>query len=102
MLVSAILITLILNILYLYSVRSLMDMLKRRANPYWEHIGRPDSFSANHGMGILSNLYTEKMSGECLNSGLGALLRRVRVLLPLTFVITGTLILVLSVALKTS
>jgi hypothetical protein len=89
-----------INCWYLFSVRQLMVKLKDRATSYWEKIGRPDSFAANHGMAILSNLYKEEMASVCRDAGINGLLKSVRVLLPVTFLTTGLLLLALAWLLK--
>lgn len=89
-----------LNVWYLFSVRRLMARLRDGATSYWEKIGRPDSFAANHGMAILSNLYRGEMTNVCRDAGMGGLLRSVRILLPVAFVATGLLILALAWLLK--
>jgi len=85
----------VLNAWYLISIRLLMTRLEQRAIHYWEKIGRPNSFSANHVASILSNLYRREMTHVCQTSSLVALLRIVRVLLPLAFGATGLLLLAL-------
>lgn len=89
-----------LNVWYLFSVRQLMVKLGDKATSYWEKIGRPDSFAANHGMAILSNLYRSEMTNACRDAGISGLLKSVRVLLPVTFVTTGLLLLALAWLLK--
>jgi hypothetical protein len=90
----------VLNVWYLFSVRQLMVKLRDKATSYWEKIGRPDSFAANHGMAILSNLYRGEMTNVCRDASISGLLNRVRVLLPVTFVTTGLLLLALAWLLK--
>jgi hypothetical protein len=85
-----------LNFWYLFSARNLMTRLRDNAAPYWEKIGRPDSFSANHGMSILSNLYKAEMTSACIEARIDRLLNRVRILLPAAFIATGSLLLILN------
>ena len=79
----------ILNIWYLASFRSLMTRLEKGATAYWESIGRPNSFSGEHVSAVLSNLYRNTMTRASVEAAAASLLRNVRILLPLTFVVTG-------------
>ncbi len=89
-----------MNLIYLYSIKSLMEQLKTEATDYWEKIGRPESFAANHGVAILSNLYKSEMTKVCHAAQLDGLLKLTRALLPLAFVVTGTALAVLATVLE--
>lgn len=86
----------VLNVIYLYSAKLLMGELSNKAEKYWANIGGPESFSVRDGSYLLANLYTAGMTNACLEGGFIRLLKRVRVLLPLTFFVTGFSLLILS------
>lgn len=86
----------VLNIWYLTSFRSLMTKLEKGATPYWESIGRPNSFSGEHVSALLSNLYRGAMTQASAAASALSLLRNVRILLPTTFVVTGYTLYVLT------
>ena len=94
--ILAIFIVFPLNAFYLYSIHELMMQLRDQSRSYWEKIGRPDSFDANHGVAMLTNLYREEMTRTCRDAGIGGLLKRVRMLLPLAFTATGFWLLALA------
>jgi len=77
-----------LNAWYLFSFRRLMVKLEHKATAYWERIGRPNSFSANHVASILSKLYTKEMAEVAKNASIWTSVKTVRVLLPVTFVLS--------------
>jgi len=79
--------SILINLLYLISFRLLMDRLSSDANDYWEAIGRPNSFSVSHSSSLLSALYRKEMTMACHDTGCASLLKRVRLLLPLGMLI---------------
>jgi hypothetical protein len=81
--------SLALNIWYLVSFRLLMTKLETNATPYWESIGRPNSFSGKHVSDMLSNLYRKNMTSASIDAHILSLLKAVRMLLPVTSAVTG-------------
>lgn len=84
-----------INIWYLISFRLLMVKLEEKNNSYWKNIDMPNSFSAPHVTAIICNLYKSEMTRECHESNEEGLLRNVRILLPTSFIITGSMLLFL-------
>lgn len=101
MIALLIILALTINIAYLANFSSLMNRLKSD-DDYWASIGRPSSFSTNHISSMLTNLYREGMANACSKIGAASLLNRVRILLPLTFAITGGTLLVLTRSLNST
>lgn len=85
-----------LNAWYLFSFRDLMVKLEKNASVYWEKIGRPNSFSANHVGSVLLRLYTRELSEVARNAGVASTVKAVRILFPVVFILTASMLLALA------
>ena len=91
-----------ITIYNIISFRSLMARIEQCASKYLAMIGRPNSLSAAHISLMLDNLYRKSMSRECEQANCTALLARVRVLFPASFLINVFFILLIGQAINTS
>lgn len=96
-----ILLAAVLNAVYLISFYQLMSALQKHAPAYWDEIGRPRSFSGKDVSSMLNNLYTSRLKTTVGEVAKG-LVTTVRVLLPLTFVISGLTICLVAMALESA
>ena len=85
--------TFIFNIGYLVCVWMFTASLEKYCFDYWVRIGRPRNFSGNHAWAILSRLYRSEMSYRCNHDGTKMLLKLIRILFPVAFIISAVTLL---------